>query len=61
MGVSAFFERLGISPGIGFFLVLVLVVHIVVIAVLCVRTRLKADKWKLRKKRLQFKKSQHGD
>jgi flagellar biosynthesis component FlhA len=56
---AGFLASLGISPGMGLFLLLLLIGHVVLISWLCQKTRLKAAKWKLKKRRLQFPKSNY--
>jgi uncharacterized membrane protein len=60
-GLTRLFAYLGISDGLGIFLIFVILAHIIAICVLFVKTRNKADKWKERKKRLQFKKTPYAE
>jgi uncharacterized protein HemY len=53
MILEGFFESVGLSYRAGLFILFLVLMHVAVAVYLFVRTREKADKWKVRRKQVQ--------
>jgi UPF0716 family protein affecting phage T7 exclusion len=55
------FAYWGIPDGLGILILVILLAHIVLIGVLCIKTRGKADKWRREKKLKSGQEREHQD